>query len=65
MGSKAINTVLGKKKIDKRIENITNLVRYGSSKNVQRTLDPDIANYVVEETQNRAKNKLNNLFGGV
>ena len=69
MGSKAINTELGKKKIDKQIENITNLVRYGSSKiknkNVQRTLDPDIANYVVEETQNRAKNKLNNLFGGV
>ena len=32
MGSKAINSVLGKKLIDKGTENIPNLVRYGSSK---------------------------------
>ena len=32
MGSKVINSVLGKKLIDKGIENIPNLVRYGSSK---------------------------------
>ena len=52
MGSKAINSVLG----------------YGPSKsknkNVKRALNSDIANYVVEETQNKAKNKLTNLFGG-
>ena len=69
MGSKAINSVLGQKLIDKGIENIPNLVRYGSSKiknkNVQQALDSDIANYIVEETQNKAQNKLNNLFGGV
>ena len=69
MGSRAINSVLGKKLIDKGIENIPNIVRYGSSKikniNVQRSLNSDIASYVVEETQNKAKNKLNNLFGGV
>ena len=39
MGSKAINSALGKKLIDKGIENIPNLVRYGSlkikNKNVQ------------------------------
>ena len=68
MGSKAINSVLGRKLIDKGIENIPNLVRYGSSKiknkNVQQALDSDIANYIVEETQNKAQNKLNNLFGG-
>ena len=68
MGSKAINSVLGKKLIDKGVENIPNIVRYGSSKiknkNVQRALNSDIANYVVEETQNKAKNKLNDLFGG-
>ena len=68
MGSKAINSVLGKKLIDKEVENIPNIVRYGSSKiknkNVQRALNSDIANYVVEETQNKAKNKVNDLFGG-
>ena len=68
MGSKAINSVLGKKLIDKGVENIPNIVRYGSSKiknkNVQRALNSDIANYVVEETQNKAKNKVNDLFGG-
>ena len=69
MGSKAINSALGKKLIDKGIENIPNLVRYGSlkikNKNVQGALGSDIANYIVEETQNKAKDKLNNLFGGV
>ena len=68
MGSKAINSVLGKKLIDKGIENIPNLVRYGSSKiknkNVQRALNSDMLNYVVEETQNKAKNRVNDLFGG-
>ena len=62
MGSKAINSVLGKKIIDKEIENIPNLVKYGTSKiknkNVRRALNSDIANCVVEETQNKAKNKL-------
>ena len=69
MGSKAINSVLGKKLIDKGIENIPNLYRYRTSKiknkNVQRGLNSNVENYVVEETQNKAKNKLTNLFGGV
>ena len=61
--------MLGKKLIDKGIENIPNLYRYGTSKikneNVQRALNSDVANCVVEETQNKAKNKLTNLFGSV
>ena len=69
MGSKAINSVIGKKLIDKRTENFPNIFKYGMSKiknkNFQRALNSDIADYVVEETQNQAKNKLNNLFGGV
>ena len=68
MSFKAINLVLGKTLIDKGIENIPNLVMYGLSKiknkNVQRALNSDIANYVVEETQNKAKNRVNDLFGG-
>ena len=65
MGLRAITSVLGKKLVDKATENIRNLVKYDSSKiknkNVQQTLNSDIANYVVEETQNKAKNKLTNL----
>ena len=68
MGYKAINSVLEKKLIDKGTENILNLVRYGSSKiknrNIQRALNSGITNYVVEETQNKAKNRVNDLFGG-
>ena len=69
MGSKAINSVLGKKIIDEGIKQIPNIYKYGTSKiknkNVQRALNPDLANIIVDETQNRAKNLLNNLFGGV
>ena len=69
MGSKAINSVLGKEIIDKGTENIPNLFRYGASKikskNVQWAFNSNIVNYVVEETQNKAKNKLSNLFRGV
>ena len=59
MGLRAITSVLGKKLIDKAIENIRNLVKYDSSKiknkNVQQTLNSDIANYVVEETKESKK----------
>ena len=65
MGSKAINLVLGKKLVDKRVESLPDIVKFGASKiknkNIQRALDSDIANYVVEEAQNRAQNQLNNL----
>ena len=70
MGSKAINLVLGKKLIDKGIESLTDIVKFGASKiknkNIQCALDSDIASYVVEEVQKRAQNQLanlNNLFG--
>ena len=69
MGFKAINSVIRKKLTDKGIENIPNIFICSMSKiknkNVQRALNSDIVDYVVEETQIQAKNKLNNLFGGV
>ena len=69
MGSKAINSVIGKKLIDKGIEIIPNIFKYSVSKiknkKVQRALNSDVAEYVLEETQNQAKNKLNDLFGQV
>ena len=66
MGSKAINSVLGKKLIDKvKVESLPDIVKSGSSKiknkNIQRALDSDIANHVVEEAQNREQNQPNNL----
>ena len=65
MGSKAINSVLEKKLIDKGIKSLPDIVKFGASeiknKNIQRVLDSDIANYVVGEAQNRAQNQLNNL----
>ena len=61
--------MLGKKLIDEGIKQVPNLYRYGTSKiknkNIQQSLNSDIANYVVEETQNKGKIKLTNLFGGV
>ena len=55
-----------KKLIDKGIENIPNIFKYGVSKikntNVQRALNSDMADYVIEETQNQAKNKLTIFF---
>ena len=58
MGSKAINLVLGKKLIDKGIESLPDIVKFGASKiknkNIQQALDSDIANCVVEEAQKRA-----------
>ena len=69
MGSKAINSLIGQRLIDKGIENISNIFKYGLSKiknkNFQRAFNSDIADYVVEKTQNQAKNKLNNLFSGI
>ena len=69
MRSKAISSVLGKKLIDEGVKQIPNLYRYRTwkikSKNIQQAPNSDIAKYVVEETQNKAKNKLNNLFDGV
>ena len=51
MGSKAISSVIGKKLIDKGIENIPNIFKYGLSKiknkNVQRALNSDIADYAI------------------
>ena len=65
MGSKAINSALGKKLIDKGIESLPDIVKFGASKikkkNIQQAFDSDIANYVIEEAQKRAQNQLNNL----
>ena len=69
MDSKAINSVFEKKLIDEGIKQIPDIYKYGTSKlknkNVQQALSSDLANIVVDETQNRAENSLNNLSGCV
>ena len=66
MGSRAINSVVGKNLTDKGIENIPNIFKYGASKIqnkiVQHALNSDTANYIVEEAQNKVKNKAGTLF---
>ena len=69
MGSKAINSGLGKKIIDEGIKHAPDLYKYGAFKNrnkkVHKALNSNIANYIVTETQNKAKDNLNNPLGGV
>ena len=64
MGSKAINSVLRKKLINKGIDSIPSIFKYGVSKiknkNVQRALDTDIANYVVDKAQ-KIRHELNQI----
>ena len=55
--------------IDEEIKHAPELYRLGTSKirnkNVRRALNSDVANYNVQKTQKKAKEDLNNLFGGV
>ena len=57
MGWKAINSSLGKKLINKGIDSIPSIFKYGVSKiknkDVKRAMSSVIANMVVGETQNK------------
>ena len=58
-----------KRLIDEGIKHAPDLYRFGTSKikneNVRKALESDVANYIVQETQNKTKKDLNNLFGGI
>ena len=55
MESRAINSSLGKKLINKGVDSIASIFKYGVSKiknkNIKRALDSEVADMVVEETQ--------------
>ena len=59
MGSKAVNSSHGKKLINKGVDNIPNIFKYGVSKiknkNIKRAMNSDIANMVVDEARNKNK----------
>ena len=66
LGTKALSSEFGKKLINKGIDNIPNIFKFGISKiknkYVQKALSSDIADMVVDEAQNRAKNRYTSLF---
>ena len=66
LGSKALESEFGKKIINKGIDNIPNIFRFGISKiknkNIKRAMKSDIAKIVEKEAKNRAKTKYDNLF---
>ena len=69
VGSKAISSEIGKKLIDEGIKHAPELYKLGASeiknKNLRRALDSDIANYIAEQSQEKAKENLDNLFSGI
>ena len=66
LGSKTIGSEFGRKLINKGIDNIPNIFKFGASKiknkNIQRPINSEIVNMIVDEVQNRVKNKYDNLF---
>ena len=66
MGSKALNSALDRKIINKRIDNIPNMFEYGvlkiKNKNVKRALNSDTAYIVVDEAQNKVRKTTGSLF---
>ena len=66
MGSKALNSAVGRKIINKGIDIIPNMFKYGVSKiknkNVKRALNSDIANIIVDEAQNKVRKTSWSLF---
>ena len=66
MGSKAINSSLGKNLINKGVYNIPDILKYGVSKikdkNLKKAMSSGIASMVVDEAQNKISNKFDSLF---
>ena len=66
LGTKALGSEFWKKKKKKTIDNIQSIFKFGVSeiknKNVRKAMTSDIADRVVDEAQNRAKNRYKSLF---
>ena len=57
LGSKAIGSDIGKKIINKGIDNIPNIFKFGRSKvkNIKRALESEITDMIVGEVKNKAR----------
>ena len=66
-GSKRLSSQIGKKLIDNGIKHATVLYKLGTSKtknkSVKKSLESDLVDYIVKETQKKVKEDVNNLFG--
>ena len=66
LGSKALGSEFGKKLINKGIDSIPIIFKFGASKirkqNFKGAMRSDIAKMVEQEAQNKAKNKYDSLF---
>ena len=64
LGLKALGSDIGKKIINKGIDNIPNIFRFGRSKvknkNMKKALESEIADLVLSEAQNKIRKKYNN-----
>ena len=69
LGSKVLGSEIGKKLINKGIDSIPNIFKFGASKiknkTVNHALNSEIANLVVNEAQKKVRKKYNStdLFG--
>ena len=69
LGSRALSLEFGKKLINKGIDSIPSILKFGAkkvkNKNSKRVLESEIADMVVNEAQSRARKKCDstNLFG--
>ena len=66
LGTKGLGSEFGKKIINKTIDNIPSIFKFGVSKiknkNFRKAMTSDIADMVVDKAQNRAKNRYKSLF---
>ena len=66
LGTKGLGSEFGKKIINKTIDNIPSIFKFGVSKiknkNVRKAMTSNIADMVIDEAQNRAKNRYKSLF---
>ena len=66
MVSKVLNSAVGRKIINKGIDNIPNIFKYGvtkiKNKNVKRALNSDIANIVVDEAHKKVRKTSGSLL---
>ena len=65
MGSRALSSSFGKRLMNKGIDNIPNMFKFGLSKkkkNLNRALNSEVADMVAEEAQKRVAKKCNSLF---
>ena len=63
---KGLSSQIGKKLTDEGIKHAPELYKLGTSKiknkSVKKSLESDVADYVVKETQKKVKEDVNNLF---